>query len=102
MAHFYGSVQGSRGEASRLGGKNTGMRAEARGWHGGVRVYAEHRTTEDKDPRDAFIVYFTGGSRNTSRIADLVEIDDDGNATFYRLGKVFARFNVISGNDITE
>lgn len=38
MAHFYGTIQGSRGEASRLGGKNTGLQTTAASWHGAVRT----------------------------------------------------------------
>ena len=36
MAQFYGSVQGSRGEASRLGGKESGLEVSATAWGGGV------------------------------------------------------------------
>jgi hypothetical protein len=39
MARFIGFVQGSRGEASRLGGPSSGIRAQARGWNLGGTVY---------------------------------------------------------------
>ena len=39
MAHFRGTLQGARGEASRLGGKGSGLVATAASWQGGVRVY---------------------------------------------------------------
>lgn len=39
MAHFLGTVQGARGEGSRLGGKDSGLRTCAASWQGSVRVY---------------------------------------------------------------
>lgn len=43
MARFYGTVAGGRGEASRLGHANTGLRTKAASWSGAVEVtmYAE-------------------------------------------------------------
>ena len=38
MAHFLGSIQGSRGEASRLGTKSSGLDVTAASWSGSVRV----------------------------------------------------------------
>lgn len=38
MAHFIGRVQGARGEASRLGGKASGLRGYLASWQGAVRV----------------------------------------------------------------
>ena len=38
MAHFYGSLKGSRGEATRLGGKASGLTTYAASWAGAVRV----------------------------------------------------------------
>ena len=49
MAHFIGSVQGQRGEASRLGGKKSGLTAYAASWQGGVRVSLYHDETTGKD-----------------------------------------------------
>lgn len=42
MAHFRGTISGSRGEASRLGTKASGMHVEAQSWGGKVvvRLYA--------------------------------------------------------------
>lgn len=39
MAHFYGTIKGTRGEASRLGGKSSGLQTYAASWAGAVRVY---------------------------------------------------------------
>ena len=38
MAHFYGRLQGMRGEATRLGGVKSGLAATAASWHGAVEV----------------------------------------------------------------
>lgn len=38
MAHFYGTIQGSRGEASRLGTERSGLRAKIASWQGAVSV----------------------------------------------------------------
>jgi hypothetical protein len=38
MAHFYGLLQGARGEASRLGTKSSGLQTVAASWQGAVNV----------------------------------------------------------------
>lgn len=38
MAHFYGTVQGARGQASRLGHKNSGLTTVAASYSGAVRT----------------------------------------------------------------
>jgi hypothetical protein len=38
MAHFYGELKGSRGEATRLGTKSSGLRTLAASWEGAVSV----------------------------------------------------------------
>lgn len=72
MAHFIGVVQGSRGEASRLGGKETGMRVNANGWEAGVTVRAVHI-----DGKDRFYLYRTAGSNGytSQHIATVIEGD---------------------------
>ncbi len=39
MAHFYGVLKGSRGEATRCGTKNSGLETVAASWQGAVRTY---------------------------------------------------------------
>lgn len=39
MAQFYGTVQGTRGEASRLGTRTSGIRTRACSWAGAIEVY---------------------------------------------------------------
>lgn len=48
MAHFMGIVQGSRGEASRLGGRESGMRTTAASWQGSARTYLYEEDGIDK------------------------------------------------------
>lgn len=38
MAHFYGVIQGNRGEATRMGSKASGLETTAASWQGSVRV----------------------------------------------------------------
>lgn len=49
MSHFYGVVQGSRGEATRTGGSGSGMRTTAASWQGAVQVqlYMDAETGKD-------------------------------------------------------
>lgn len=61
MAQFMTTIQGNRGETSRLGSKNSGMVARVNGWDSGVTVIAGH-----DDEGDFFNVYQTGGSNHTT------------------------------------
>ena len=38
MAHYRGTIQGGRGEASRLGHKSTGIHSTVASWSGAVKV----------------------------------------------------------------
>ena len=58
MARFRGTIQGNRGQASRLGSANSGLIVEANGWDFGIRVTV-HTDAED---HEIFEVYKTGGS----------------------------------------
>ena len=61
MSQFYADIQGSRGAASRMGGKDGGIRGHIRGWSVGVRVHGRH-----VDGEDIFDVALTGGSNSHS------------------------------------
>lgn len=56
MAHFYGTLQGSRGEASRLGGKASGIQTIAAGWGGAINTRVWH---DERDGVDRFRVELT-------------------------------------------
>jgi hypothetical protein len=47
MARFRGTVQGGRGQASRLGHKTTGLRVHANSWSGSVEVIMHAVGDED-------------------------------------------------------
>lgn len=59
MGHFYGEIQGNRGEATRTGTKNSGMDADVGGWSVGVRVSCRHCEATGKDE---IHIYKTSGS----------------------------------------
>lgn len=59
MAHFYGSLQGARGEATRLGHKE--IRSHTRGWNVGIKIVGKINATSGEDE---FHVYLTSGSNN--------------------------------------
>jgi Na+-translocating ferredoxin:NAD+ oxidoreductase RnfG subunit len=73
MAQFLGSVQGQRGEATRLGSKNSGLVVKANGWNSGVRVVAMN-----EDGQDVFYVYATGGSGYSGKSELIATVDNDG------------------------
>ena len=52
MSHFYGTLKGSRGEATRGGTKSSGMTTYTAGWRGAVHV----EVYTQADGRDAFMV----------------------------------------------
>ena len=64
MAHFYGNLKGSRGEATRCGTRNSGIRVSARSWAGSVSVEMQER--EDGTP--GVIIRVTEGSLPGGRI----------------------------------
>lgn len=49
MSHFYGSIKGTRGEATRCGDKKSGYRATIAGWQGAIYVALYHNPTVDQD-----------------------------------------------------
>ena len=59
MAQFRATIKGQRGQASRLGSKETGIVADINGWNLGVRVEAFYDADSDQD---IFTVFETGGS----------------------------------------
>lgn len=63
MSHFYGSMRGSRGEATRMGSKKSGFQAHVRGWDIGVEIccYYDEETDNDK-----IYIYETGGSHGVN------------------------------------
>jgi hypothetical protein len=62
MAHFYGDLQGNRGQTTRCGAKSSGIDAHLRGWNIGVQVTVQH-----EDGHDTVYVYRTCGSNGGYR-----------------------------------
>ena len=83
MAHFRGTVHGSRGSESRLGGKKSGIHTRADGWHCGVAVDGWH---DEKDGDEYRIFATTGsGGRGTETQIGTVRLID-GKPTFTPVG----------------
>ena len=59
MAQFYASIQGNRGEATRMGTKSSGIYGHIRGWDVGCSVIIRY---DKKTGKDIVTVYKTGGS----------------------------------------
>lgn len=47
MAHFYGTLTGNRGEATRCGTRESGMATSTASWSGAIRVCAWSDPTGD-------------------------------------------------------
>ena len=83
MAQFRATIQGGKGQASRLGHKTSGLTTTASGWTAGVRVEARHLIPSDasgkdkeRDAHDIFGVYENGGSNGTGGQGLIAEIAD--------------------------
>jgi len=68
MSRYYGSLQGSRGEATRQGTAKSGIDGHIRGWHIGGSVSC---FPSCKDGEDVVKVAITGGSSNSSTLISL-------------------------------
>jgi hypothetical protein len=71
MAQFYAEIQGNRGEATRMGSKDSGISGHIRGWNIGARVVCTH-----EDGRDVVRVFKTSGSNghgSSKLIAEFTE-----------------------------
>lgn len=62
MAHFRATIKGMRGEASRLGSRDSGLNVTCNGWRDGVHVAADV-----VDGEDVFNIYSNGGSDGRGR-----------------------------------
>ena len=64
MAHFYGTLQGSRGGATRLGTKNSGLNVTAASWEGAVDVYLTYDTENKVDIATVYLKPWHGQGTN--------------------------------------
>ena len=60
MAQYYADIQGTRGAATRMGSKNSGMSGHIRGWSVGAKVFM---SWNEQEQRDEVTIKLTGGSR---------------------------------------
>jgi hypothetical protein len=60
MAHFLGWLKGSRGEASRLGTKSSGLHTVSASWQGAVEVYLSQDAITGKDIASVFLIPWHG------------------------------------------
>ena len=67
MSRFYGSLQGSRGEATRQGTAKSGITSHTRGWDIGAHVTC----WVNENGQDEVTIRLTGGSRNPSTLKTL-------------------------------
>jgi len=73
MSHFYGSMRGNRGKATRGGTKKSGFEAHIRGWNIGIRAHCFYNTEKDKD---SILVYKTGGSNRSCADELITKIEE--------------------------
>lgn len=71
MAQFRAVIYGQRGQASRLGGKSSGITAQVNGWNLGVTVEA---VFDKATGQDVFNVYRTGGSNGGAGAVKIAEV----------------------------
>lgn len=60
MSHFYGTLQGNRGEATRCGSKSSGVVTYAASWQGAVRVQLYYDEATGKDMASVELVPWRG------------------------------------------
>ena len=72
MSHFYGTIQGTRGEATRCGDKSSGLTTHAAGWKGAIRVHVYHRN--DQDHAVISLIPWQGSGGQSVELAD-IELD---------------------------
>lgn len=78
MAQFRGTLKGNRGQASRLGTKNSGLDMTADAWEIGAIVRARHNI--DGENLDSIEFSLTAGSHHSNPILPAIYImaDDKG------------------------
>ncbi len=76
MARYRGTVQGQRGQASRLGGKSSGIVVKAGGWDIGAEVVVQPCTCGE----DLVEVFRTGGSNRGDAVAVIARYHAEGKA----------------------
>lgn len=60
MSHFYGVLEGSRGQATRCGTKSSGVNVTAAGWRGAVGVRVWYNADKDRDEYRVYLEPWQG------------------------------------------
>ena len=60
MAHFYATLRGNRGKASRVGTKSSGIAATVASWQGAVSVRLWHDRATHRDMADVSLIPWHG------------------------------------------
>lgn len=60
MSHFYGTLQGNRGEKTCGGSKDSGLKTYTASWEGAIRVFTYHSKSTDKDMVEIRMVPWQG------------------------------------------
>ena len=89
MAHFYGTIQGNRGEGSRLGSMDSGLESHTRGWGLGCRVVMEYNKHLKRDEVSIFLTSGSNGGKSSIKLGTFKEEDLDKNikVTIKRMNK---------------
>ena len=75
MAQYRATIDGRKGEVSRLGNKKSGLVAWVNGWRSGVSVVARFNEAKQEDE---FVVYATGGSSGSHEAQFIGTVTDKG------------------------
>ena len=70
MSHFYGTLNGNRGEASRCGTKGSGMITYAAGWEGAIRVMVRYDEANDIDRYSVALTPWHGSGGETQVLVE--------------------------------
>ena len=73
MSQFYAEIQGNRGEATRMGSKDSGIRGHIRGWHVGARVVCRYNSEKERDEIFVYATHGSNGNGSEELIATIVE-----------------------------
>jgi len=76
MAHFYGEIKGNRGEATRMGTKDSGFRGHIRGWSIGGSVNCHYNNSKDRDEICIAVTNGSNGYSSNIHLASVIENDN--------------------------
>ena len=70
MSHYYGTLQGQAGQATRRGSKSSGLTVQAASWDGVVTVSLHHCPISGKDRYEVTLGPWQGTGGPTRLIAE--------------------------------